>query len=107
MRGPRRFTGVAFRVQDMTYMTVNKHDEIARPKDGPDVLWQMADLITPMAVRVAATLKLADLIADGYSDLGELAKKVGTDKDALARLLRYLTARGIFSEPAAGRFEVN
>ena len=28
-------------------------------------LWAMADLVTPMALRVAATLRVADHIADG------------------------------------------
>ncbi|MEU6713530.1 methyltransferase [Nonomuraea sp. NPDC046802] len=57
--------------------------------------WQLlapiTDLVTPMAVRVAATLRLADLIADGAGHVDELAERTGTDADALGRLLRHLT----------------
>ncbi len=70
-------------------------------------LWSKLDLITPMAVRVAATLRVADLIAAGHDELPALATKAGVDDSALGRLLRYLIARGIFTEPAPGRFAIN
>ena len=73
-------------------------------------LWSKLDLITPMAVRVAATLRVADLIAAGHDDLPALAAKAGSagvDETALGRLLRYLIARGIFVEPERGRFALN
>ncbi len=73
--------------------------------------WQrlapITDLVTPMAVRVAATLRLADLIAGGTEHVEELAKQTGTDADALGRMLRHLTCHGMFAEPAPGRFTVN
>ena len=37
-------------------------------------LWAMADLATPMAVRVAATLRIADHITRGLLTAPELAK---------------------------------
>ncbi|MCU0681562.1 MAG: methyltransferase domain-containing protein [Polyangiaceae bacterium] len=67
-------------------------------------LWRMLDLITPMALRVAATLRLADLIREGHGALGELAARAGADADTLGRLLRYLSARGVFAEPSPGHF---
>lgn len=69
-------------------------------------LWAMADLITPLALRVAATLRVADhLPPDGSArPLAELAADAGADRDALGRLLRYLAARGVFVEPAPERF---
>jgi hypothetical protein len=57
----------------------------------------MAHLGTPMAVRVAATLRIADHIAAGLSSAAELASVTGVDPDALDRLLRYLAVRGVFS----------
>jgi len=71
---------------------------------GLEQLIALTDLITPMAVRVAATLRLADHIAEGVTMLDELARRAGVDVDALGRLLRYLVARGVFAETASGQF---
>jgi len=69
-------------------------------------LWRMLDVITPMALRVAATLRLSDLIQAGHGDIADLAARAGADRDALARLLRHLAARGVYVEAAPGRFEL-
>ncbi|SEL93992.1 methyltransferase [Nonomuraea pusilla] len=66
-----------------------------------------ADLVTPMALRVAATLRLADHLAAGTTGAAELAAAAGADEAALTRLLRYLVARGVFAEPAPGEFGLN
>lgn len=58
-------------------------------------LGSLSDLITPMAIRVAATLKLPDLIADGATTADALADRTQTDRDALGRLLRHLTSIGL------------
>lgn len=60
-----------------------------------------------MAVRVAATLRLADLLTDGPQDADTLAQRSGTDADALGRLLRHLTCHGVFAEASPGRFTNN
>ncbi|MEV0573390.1 MULTISPECIES: methyltransferase [unclassified Streptomyces] len=67
----------------------------------------LMDLVTPMALRVAATLRLADLIADGAGQGGELARRSGTDPDALGRMMRHLVCHGVFTEPEPGRFGLN
>ncbi|MDQ1720711.1 MAG: O-methyltransferase [Pseudonocardiales bacterium] len=67
-------------------------------------LWAMAHLGTPMAIRVAATLRLADHLAAGLDTAPELAEAVDADEDALGRLLRYLAARGVFRRDEAGRY---
>ena len=73
--------------------------------------WQrlapVTDLVTPMAVRVAATLRLADVMAGGAETVDDLADRTGTDADALGRLLRHLTCHGVFAEPSPGRFTIN
>lgn len=74
----------------------------ARPP-GPAELAAMSDLITPMAIRVAATLRLADLLAEGPLTAAALATRTGADATALYRLMRYLVARGLFE--AAGDTE--
>ena len=64
----------------------------------------MADLVTPMAVRVAATLRIADHIARGMRTAPELASAVHADADTLERLLRHLTAAGILSRDASDHY---
>ncbi|MDX6741591.1 methyltransferase [Actinocorallia sp. A-T 12471] len=64
-------------------------------------VWAMAQLVTPMAVRVAATLRVADHIADGRDTADKLGEAVGADPDALGRLLRYLAKREVFTWDAA------
>jgi hypothetical protein len=56
---------------------------------------RMSDLITPMAVRVAATLRLADHIDDGPQTATALAEATGTNAGALERLLAHLATVGI------------
>lgn len=63
-------------------------------------LGHLTDLATPFAVRVAASLRLPDLIAAGSTRLDNLAAACDADRDALRRLLRYLVHRGVFAEPA-------
>jgi hypothetical protein len=77
--------------------------------------WQtlapLMDLVTPMALRVAATLRLADFMPDDDSgegaDLADLAEHAGADPDALARVLRHLVQHGVFTEPRPGQFAAN
>lgn len=86
------------------------HDEQGRPSAWEaawDVLAPVTDLVTPMAVRVAASLGLADLMAGDAVTVEELARRSDTDADALGRLLRHLACRGIFVEREQGRFAVN
>jgi len=61
----------------------------------PAQLWAIADLFTPMAVRVAATLHLADHLAAGADSLGALAECTGSDPDALGRLVDHLVTVGV------------
>jgi 2,7-dihydroxy-5-methyl-1-naphthoate 7-O-methyltransferase len=67
----------------------------------------LTGLAAPWAVRVAATLRLADLITDDGTHLDDLAALAGADRDALGRLLRFLAARGVFVEAAPGVFALN
>jgi O-methyltransferase len=64
----------------------------------------MADLVTPMAVRVAATLRIADHITRGLRTASELAEAADADVDALDRLLRHLAAQEVLSRDESGRY---
>ncbi|GAB6899204.1 methyltransferase [Kineosporia succinea] len=55
----------------------------------------LADLATPMAIRVAATLGLADRLAAGPATAQRLARQVDADPDALGRLLDHLVTTGL------------
>jgi SAM-dependent methyltransferase len=70
-------------------------------------LWELTDHATPWSVHVAATLRVADHIAAGKSEIGELAAAAGADRDALQRVLRHLVSKGVFEEPEVGRFALN
>jgi len=66
----------------------------------------MIDLLTPWAIRVAATLRIADRIAEGTCWLPELAQAVKAEPAALRRLLVFLETRGIFKQVQADRFQL-
>lgn len=87
-------TGELPSVQDSGRKVSGVSDDVSR----------LTDLITPMAMRVVATLRIADRIAAGTTALADLAAETGTDRDALGRVLRYLAARDVFAEPEPGRF---
>lgn len=58
------------------------------------------------ALSVAATLGIADLLADGPRPVDELARATGTDAPSLYRLLRALASMGIFAEDDERRFRL-
>ncbi len=57
-----------------------------------------------MAIAVAARLGIADLIASGTATTAAIARRTGTDRASLARLLRVLTAIGVIRATGADRF---
>ncbi|MFF4157368.1 methyltransferase [Streptomyces sp. NPDC001678] len=67
-------------------------------------LLALKDTMTPWALRAVATLGVPDLLADGELGVAELARRTGVVPDALHRVLRLLTARGVFTEPAPGAY---
>src|SRR5918997_1604594 len=71
-----------------------------------DELLRSIDLMTPWAIRAAATLRLPDAISAGCNEVGELASKLGVDSEALARLMRFLGNIGVCRETAPHSFEL-
>ncbi|UOX93273.1 methyltransferase [Amycolatopsis sp. FBCC-B4732] len=57
----------------------------------------MAGLATPMAIRVAATLSLAERAGDAGATAAQLAAETGTSAPALECLLDHLVAIGVFA----------
>jgi len=70
-------------------------------------LWALSDLSTPWCVYVVATLRIADHIVAGNTEIDKLAAAAGADPDSLERVLRHLVSKGLFEEPAPHHFEVN
>src|SRR5689334_6003044 len=67
----------------------------------------LSDLRTPWCVRVVVTLRIADHIAAGVSEINALATAAGCDADYLGRVLRHLVSKGVFLETAPGHFALN
>jgi len=62
---------------------------------------------TSQAITAAAQLGVADALSNGPLPIEELAARVGADPDALRRLLRALSSKGIFVHRRDGRYELN
>jgi 2,7-dihydroxy-5-methyl-1-naphthoate 7-O-methyltransferase len=74
------------------------------PDSSPMKLFALADLATPMALRVAATLHLADHVAGGATTIPALAERTGSDPDALGRIVRHLIPVDVFTEGGDGTY---
>jgi hypothetical protein len=70
-------------------------------------IWALSDLCTPWCVHVVSTLRIADHIAAGKTQIDDLAAASGSSSDSLHRVLRHLVGKGIFEEPTPGRFALN
>lgn len=57
------------------------------------------------ALHVAAKLEVADKLGDQPQTVDTLAEKVNADRDRLYRVMRFLTAHGVFREGPLGTFE--
>jgi len=56
---------------------------------------------------VVATLRIADHIATGITQIDDLAAASGSGSDSLHRVMRHIVGKGVFEEPAPGRFALN
>ena len=67
----------------------------------------LSDLQTPWCVHVVATLRIAEHIEAGATDVETLAAAAGCDAWTLHRVLTHLAGKGLFEEIAPGRFALN
>ena len=78
------------------------------PTNAPDPQETMMRMITGQwiakPVYVAAELGIADLLADGPMEIGQIARQCGAREDILVRLLRALAGVGVLQETSPGRF---
>jgi SAM-dependent methyltransferase len=73
----------------------------------PVSLWELSDLCTPWCIHVVATLRIAEHICKGITQIDDLAAASATHSESLHRVLRHLVSKGVFEEPAPGRFALN
>src|SRR4051812_43973917 len=67
----------------------------------------LSDLCTPWCVRVVVTLRVAEHISDGITEVSELAAASNCDPLVLHAVLGYLVNKGVFEETAPGHFGLN
>jgi hypothetical protein len=82
---------------------VDVAEQVNRPRTD---LWSMADLATPMALRVVATLRIAELIAQAPQTVDDLARTANVDADALDRVLRHLVTVDVVERDRAGAYSL-
>src|SRR5687768_9861084 len=70
-------------------------------------IFALSDLCTPWCVHVVATLRVAEHIAAGMTEIDDLAAASGAHAESLQRVLRHLVGKGLFEEPSPGRFALN
>lgn len=68
----------------------------------PGELAALADLVTPMALRVAVAVGLPDALRAGPVGVEALADELEVDAAVLARLVRFLAARGVVAVDGGG-----
>jgi O-methyltransferase domain len=73
-------------------------------RGSPQRLVELADYIVPLTLRVVADLGIADHLHDGPRSVDELAAATGAHAPSLARALRAVACKGVFTEPEAGCF---
>lgn len=69
--------------------------------------WELGDLSTPWCVHVVATLRIAEHLHAGLSEVSDLAQACGAHAESLKRVLRHLAGKGVFVETAEGQFALN
>ncbi len=70
-------------------------------------LWGLSDLATPWCLHVVATLRIAEHIDAGVSEIAELAAEAECDREVLRRVLEHLVSKGVFEQSEPGRFALN
>jgi hypothetical protein len=70
-------------------------------------LWTLTDLCTPWCIRVAVTLRIAEHIDAGTTDIDALARTTKSDASVLHSVLSYLAEKGVFVESPLGHFALN
>lgn len=74
--------------------------------EGLNKLLRLGDLITPLAIRTACALGIADHFDEGPTTPEVLAGRLSVKIEPLTRLLRALAAAGVLAQEAEGSFRL-
>jgi hypothetical protein len=80
------------------------HAPVGQPRPADEALRLATAYQASKALHVAIRMGLPDLLADGSRTAEDLARDTEAHGPSLRRLLRSLSAHGVFSETAEGRF---
>ena len=69
-------------------------------------VYDLTELIAPIAIRTAVELDIPELISRGVTSVTDLAARSGTDERALGKLLRYLQALDMLTQPEPGDYRL-
>lgn len=69
-------------------------------------LVRIGDFVTPIALRVIVELRVPDALAGGPRSAEDVASEVGAHGPSLYRVMRALTANGVFHEDRSHRFSL-
>lgn len=70
-------------------------------------LFDMGDLQLPWCLRVVVTLRIAQAMTDGLTDVRDLAAATHCNSGALSEVLEFLVGKGLFEETQPGSFQLN
>lgn len=69
-----------------------------------DTFHDLTELVPPIAIRVAAGLRLGEHIQRGVNTVAALAERTSSDERALGKLLRYLHTIELLDQPEPGHY---
>lgn len=81
----------------------NSLDLLSR-KEGMCLLEQSMGFVWHAALRAVAILGVADRLVEGSKSVKQLAKELNVDDNALHRIMRLLSSRGIFNEVSEAEY---
>lgn len=107
-RGARKedleFTGYWRRGEVIALETDGAVPDPGKSKTPFERLHELTELIRPIAIRTAVELGVPELISRGVTSVVDLAVKADADDRALGKLLRYLHALDLLTEPEPGHY---
>uniref|UniRef100_A0AAU2JK92 SIP domain-containing protein n=1 Tax=Streptomyces sp. NBC_00049 TaxID=2903617 RepID=A0AAU2JK92_9ACTN len=97
LREQTHITGYWRRAEVAPGLAAPADPDVLEGEDAHERLHELTDLAPGLAIRVAVTLGLVDLVYQGVRELAELARRSGTEPRSLGALLKYLVEIEVFA----------
>lgn len=98
------FTGYWKRSAVVTLDEDRALPDLEQSPDAEERFHELTEILPPIAIRVAAELRLGELIQDGVTTAAALAAATRSDERALGKLLRYLHAIDLLTTTSADHY---